>query len=170
MIVANKCQQDEFFGNHFQHETRVGEMKRSLRQNWFAGQKRFRDLLGYVQCPRMMQIARIGEGDQEASIGDSSHDLAKPLRVDRSRAPIRTAPANRMKFFVFLSPRRTRSNCSRTICPCEIPVRADFSCNQVARVFGTRMVIVLPIRHNCKHIQRALSMNTTRETALFSKS
>ncbi len=104
-----------------------------------------------------MLVTSVRESDQEACVGNSSHDFEKPLRVERSRGRLRTLPARRINFLVFLSPRRTRSSCSRTICPCDIPVRADFSRSQLARGFGTRIVIVLPIRHNCNTHQETVN-------------
>jgi hypothetical protein len=97
----------------------------------------------------VMLVTSVRESDKEACVGNSSLDFEKPLRVERSRGQLRTLPARRINFLVFLSPRRTRSSCSRTICPCDIPVRADFSWSQLARDFGTRIVIVLLMRHNC---------------------
>jgi hypothetical protein len=95
-----------------------------------------------------MQISGISEGDEEPGVGDSPQCFANPFRLERSRGPRLTLPARRMKFLPCLSPRRSCSSCSRTICPCDIPVRSAFFCNQVESGFATRMVIVLLIGQN----------------------
>src|SRR5207253_5404946 len=115
--------------------------------------------------PAVMLVTSVRESDKEACIGNSFHAFEKPLRVERSRGRLRTLPARRINFLVLLSLRRTRSSCSRTICPCDIPVRADFSWSQLARDFGTRMVIVLLIRHNCNTHLGKLSTGSGKRRA-----
>jgi hypothetical protein len=41
-------------------------------------------LRGDGRRPRMMRVARAGEGDEKAGIRDGPHRGEKPLRVDRS--------------------------------------------------------------------------------------
>ena len=93
MIVTDKIQPNESFRYHFQHKTGVSEMEGGLGQNRFTGQKRLCHLPGYVQRPRVMQIASVGEATRKpVSASIPFHDLAKPFRCDRSRAPFGFRP------------------------------------------------------------------------------
>ncbi len=112
---------------------------KAFGQYGFARQQGAIDLLSDAHGPRVMLIEPVGEGHQEAGVGDARH-RENPLRWDRSRSP-RTVPASRMYRRV-TSVLRAFSSWSRTICPCGTPACSDASRSHSARSRGRRIVSV----------------------------
>jgi hypothetical protein len=142
MIVAVKGQSYEAVSDHFERQSDVLKMKGCFCQHCFAGQQWLSDLLCHAHGPLVMHVPATGKRNQKAGIRDAFHCFENPLRVERSRVPLRILPARRMNFFDELSRDRARSRCCRTSSPCEIPVRAEVSSIHVARLFGRRIVNV----------------------------
>ncbi len=117
-------------------------MKGCFCQHRFAGKQRLCDLLGQAHGPVVVDVPAPGKCDQKTHIRDAFHSFENPLRVERSRGPLRILPARRMNFFDELSSDRARSSCCRTSSPCEIPVRAEVSSIHAASLFGSRIVNV----------------------------
>ena len=96
MVLAVESESDQSVPNHCQNEGNAAQVKSGLCQNRFASQERFGNAACEVQRPRVMSIVPIGEGDEEAGVGDTFHERENPLRLERFLGP-RTVPARRMK-------------------------------------------------------------------------
>jgi hypothetical protein len=96
MIITIEGEGKKLLSHHFQNKFDIAKLKRSLSQDRLAGEQRLRYLLKDLQCPVVMSVARINESYEEPGVGDASHFLENPLRVERSRGPFRMIPANRM--------------------------------------------------------------------------
>src|SRR5882672_11638044 len=151
MIIAIKRKRKETFREHLQNKPSIAQMKRRLGQHWLARKKRLGNLFGNPHRPGVMTVARVGQRNQITGIRDTVHFLENPLRVERSRGPLRMTPANRTNFLEVLSPPRACSKCERMNCPCETPICAAACSIQSASCFVGRKVLVLPIWQKCKH-------------------
>src|SRR5258708_11172842 len=130
MLFAIERDLDEAVLNHREDEASVPEVKRALRDHRLAGEERFADMARQLDGPRMMVIIAVCKRDEEAGIGDRLHFFEKPFRRDRSFVP-EMAPARRMKGRLERSD-RALSSCSRTICPCDTPIRSAVSFSPLA--------------------------------------
>jgi hypothetical protein len=108
MVLAVESESNHSVPDHRENERDIAQVKRGLGQNRFASQQRFRDAARDADCPVVMSIVSIGEGDKKPGIGNAFHEREKPLRLERSFDP-RTLPAKRMKACVLL-PARALSN------------------------------------------------------------
>ena len=95
MIAAVEGEGDQPFAQHRQHQRRILQMERRLRENGLAREQGLREALSDTDRPLVMTVVAIGERDQEARVGDALHERVKPLRFERSFGP-RTLPASRM--------------------------------------------------------------------------
>ena len=95
VVAAVERQGDEPIAKHRQHQRRVLQVKCCLGEHRFAGEEGFVQALGDLNSPLVVGVVTVGEGHQEAGVGDALHGRMKPLRRDRSLGP-RTAPARRM--------------------------------------------------------------------------
>jgi hypothetical protein len=94
----------------------------------------------------MMPIIPVGKSDQKAGVGNSSHLLANPLRLEKSRGPS-TDPARCRNGCSAL--RRASSSCSRMIRPRGTPAFLEAASSHPAKSSGSRTVIVLLICPEC---------------------
>lgn len=99
VFPAVKGERSQALPQHREDQPDALEMKGRLSQHGFASQQWFGDSLGDPNCPLVVPIAPIREGNEKAGIGDPLHGREKPFRSDRSFGP-RTAPASRMKLWV----------------------------------------------------------------------
>src|SRR5437667_1390645 len=157
MINAIERKRKETFREHLQSQPSIAQMKRRLGQHGLARKKRLGNLFGNAHCPRVMTVAQVGQRNQITGIRDTVHFFENPLRVERSRGPLRMTPANRTNFLEVRSPSRACSKCERMNCPCETPICAAACSIHPASFFVGRKVIVLPIWQKCKH--RASNVN-----------
>ena len=89
----------------------------------------------------MMSVILTDEGHEEPSVRYAFHGWEYPLRWDKSRGSPRMLPASRMNGFSTLAD-FAFSNWSRTICPCDKPVREAVSSSQEESSLLRRIVIV----------------------------
>src|SRR6059058_4838905 len=95
MIIAIERKRKETFREHLQNQPSIAQMKRRLGQHGLARKKRLGNLFGNAHCPRVMTVAQVGQRNQITGIRDTVHFFENPLRVERSRGPLRMTPANR---------------------------------------------------------------------------
>ena len=81
--------------DHLQYKWNATKVERGFRHHGFACQQWFCYLLGNTHGPGMVQVACVGEGDEEACVGDAFHVFEKPFRVDNLASSL-TVPAKRM--------------------------------------------------------------------------
>src|SRR5438876_6764039 len=113
MLIAIERKRKETFREHLQNQPSIAQTKRRLGQHGLARKKRLSNLFGNADCPRVMTVARIGQRNQITSIRNTVHFFGNPLRVERSRGPLRMTPANRTNFLEVRSPARACSRCER---------------------------------------------------------
>jgi hypothetical protein len=94
VVGRKECRPDQPFLHEGQDQTGAAQVKRSLREDRFAGQQWFGDPLRDLQGPNVVEVSSIPECYQKASVRDGLHFREKPLRVERSAGPS-TAPARR---------------------------------------------------------------------------
>src|SRR3989454_7710330 len=148
MIIAIERKRKETFREHLQNQPSIAQMKRRLGQHGLARKKRLGNLFGNAYCPRVMTAVRVGQRNQITGIRDTVHFFENPLRVERSRGPLRMTPANRTNFLEVRSPSRACSKCERMNCPCETPICAAACSIQPASFFVGRKVLSDPYGKN----------------------
>jgi hypothetical protein len=126
---------------------RPAEMKGSLSEHGFTGEKGLCYLAGNAQSPLMMLIGTVGEGHQKARIGDGLHLAEKPLRSERFLGP-EMEPARRINDWPWED--RALSSSWRINLPFGTPDLRAVSSSHLARSSGRRIEIVLPICLDCR--------------------
>jgi len=75
------------FLNKRKNKARASEMKRSFCEHGVARQQRLRSLPCDLDCPAMVRVTPVPEGDQKSRVRSSFQFREKPLRRDKSGSP-----------------------------------------------------------------------------------